>query len=73
MNPDVEMCQGCGEDCRVQDLHAAACSECGGVCQACEGCVAASAELMCDACVDALVPLLAEYIRRRLALAAMLN
>ena len=73
MNADVETCLGCGADCRAQDLHAATCSECGGVCQACEGCAAASVELMCAACVDALLPLFVEYLRRRLALAAMLN
>ena len=73
MNADVVTCLGCGEACRVQDLHAATCSECDDVCQACEGCVAASVELMCGACVDALLPWLAACIRHRLALAAILN
>ena len=56
---DVETCQGCGEPCGPEGLGETRCTDCGKAYRVCGACP----RQLCDACLDASLPLFGGYVR----------
>ena len=56
---DAETCQGCGEPCGPEGLGETRCTDCGKAYPVCE----ARPPQLCDACLEASLPLFAAYVR----------
>ena len=56
---DAQTCQGCGKPCRPGDLGETRCTDCGKAYLVCDACP----PQLCDACLDACLPLFAAYVR----------